>query len=192
MHEPTGVVENLVQILQFTPILQYRIPPPPEMKIVRNLGTLTFQLQNTPPPRKLKLRQILALWDFSVAEYPPPRKIKLRQILALCDFSVAEYPPSPPQIIWNYGRSSQWESLCAKLPHVETLSNPDNYSFVNASQKDRLSTHIITSVPFSDMQFNFLIEWKKLFGEKFLSYEVHTSKWLGVLNSPTWIRHFKK
>ena len=51
MHEPAGVVENLVQILQFTPILQYRIPPPPpEMKIVRNLGTLTFQLQNTPPP----------------------------------------------------------------------------------------------------------------------------------------------
>ena len=49
MHEPAGVVENLVQILQNTPILQYRIPPPP-MKIVRNLGTLTFQLQNSPPP----------------------------------------------------------------------------------------------------------------------------------------------
>ena len=29
MHEPAGVVENLVQILQFTPILQYRIPPSP-------------------------------------------------------------------------------------------------------------------------------------------------------------------
>ena len=28
MHEPAGVVENLVQILQFTPILQNRIPPP--------------------------------------------------------------------------------------------------------------------------------------------------------------------
>ena len=64
MHEPAGVVENLVQILQFTPILQYRIPPPP-MKIVRNLGTLTFQLQNTPPPHL----------NFSVAEYPPPGKI---------------------------------------------------------------------------------------------------------------------
>ena len=55
MHEPAGVVENLVQILQFTPILQYRIPPPPpELKIVRNLGTLTFQLQNTPPPPKIE------------------------------------------------------------------------------------------------------------------------------------------
>ena len=26
-------------------------PPPPKMKIVRNLGTLTFQFQNTPPPQ---------------------------------------------------------------------------------------------------------------------------------------------
>ena len=50
MHEPAGVVENLVQILQFTPILQYRIPPPP--------GNENCQKS----------------WhfDFSVAEYPPP------------------------------------------------------------------------------------------------------------------------
>ena len=104
MHEPAGVVEILVQILQNTPILKYsfrippppkwklseilalwlfsfRIPPPPKwnlseilalwlfsfrippppMKVVRDLGTLTFQFQNTPPPRKLKFRQILAL-----------------------------------------------------------------------------------------------------------------------------------
>ena len=27
MHEPAGVVENLVQILQNTPILKFRIPP---------------------------------------------------------------------------------------------------------------------------------------------------------------------
>ena len=42
MHEPAGVVENLDQILQNTPILKYsfRIPPPPKMKIVRDLGTL--------------------------------------------------------------------------------------------------------------------------------------------------------
>ena len=30
MHEPAGVVEILVQILQNTPILKYRIPPLPE------------------------------------------------------------------------------------------------------------------------------------------------------------------
>ena len=86
------------------------------MKIVRNLGTLTFQVQITPPPRKFKLRQILALCDFSSADYPPqnlnlgrswhfvifqvqitppPRKFKLRQILALCDFSSADYPLPP-------------------------------------------------------------------------------------------------
>ena len=102
MHEPAGVVENLVQILQNTPILKYsfRMPPSPlKMKIVRDLGTLTFQFQNTPlPPRKLKFRQILALCHFSVSEYPsPPRKLKLRQILALCHFSVSEYPLPLPR-----------------------------------------------------------------------------------------------
>ena len=53
MHEPAGVVEILVQILQNTPILKYsfRIPPPPKMKIVRDLGTLTFRFQNTPPKK---------------------------------------------------------------------------------------------------------------------------------------------
>ena len=55
MHEPAGVVENLVQILQNTPILKYRIPPPPKMKIVRDLSTLTFQFQNTPPPPKIEI-----------------------------------------------------------------------------------------------------------------------------------------
>ena len=72
MHEPAGVVEILVQILQNTPILKYsfRILPPPKMKIVRDLGTLTFQFQNTPPPNENCQRS----WhfDFSVSEYPPP------------------------------------------------------------------------------------------------------------------------
>ena len=66
MHEPAGVVEILVQILQNTPILKYsfRIPPP--------------------LPRKWKLSEILALWLFSFRIPPPlPRKLKFRQILAL-------------------------------------------------------------------------------------------------------------
>ena len=65
-------------------------PPPPKMKIVRNLGTLTFKLQNTPPPPPLEFRHFLVLCDFSVAEYPP---LEFRHFLVLCDFSVAEYPP---------------------------------------------------------------------------------------------------
>ena len=101
MHEPAGVVENLVQNSTVYPYSAIQntpppLPPPPKMKIVRNLGTLTFQLQNTPPPNENCQKS----WhfDFSVAEYPPPppRKLKFRQILALCDFSVLEYPP--PQI----------------------------------------------------------------------------------------------
>ena len=138
MHEPAGVVEILVQILQNTPILKYsfRIPPPPsKMKIVRDLGTLTFQFQNTPPPNENCQRS----WhfDFSVSEYPPPppQKWKLSEILALWLFSF-RIPPEN----WNLVRSwhfkifqfqnnwYQWQTMCGKLPHVETLSSPDNYS----------------------------------------------------------------
>ena len=78
MHEPAGVVENLVQILQFTPILQYRIPPPPpEMKIVRNLGTLTFQLQNTPPPENWNLGRSWHFVIFQLQITPPPKEIEI-------------------------------------------------------------------------------------------------------------------
>ena len=122
MHEPAGVVENLVQILQNTPILQYsfRIPPPPKngncqrswhfdfsvteyppppenWNLGRSWHFVTFQLQNTPPPpRKLKFRQILALCDFSVTEYPPPPNWNLGRSWHF-DFSVTEYPPPPPR-----------------------------------------------------------------------------------------------
>ena len=77
MHEPAGVVEILVQILQNTPILKYsfRIPPPPKMKIVRDLGTLTFQFQNTPP--KLKIVRDLGTLTFQFQNTPPPPKIKI-------------------------------------------------------------------------------------------------------------------
>ena len=55
MHEPAGVVENLVQNSTVYPYSAIQNTPPPQMKIVRNLGTLTFQLQITPPPQKLKI-----------------------------------------------------------------------------------------------------------------------------------------
>ena len=74
MHEPAGVVEILVQILQNTPILKYsfRIPPPPKMKIVRDLGTLTFQFQNTPPPPKIEIWADLGTLTFQFRNTPPP------------------------------------------------------------------------------------------------------------------------
>ena len=86
MHEPAGVVENLVQILQNTPILQdsFRIPPPPP--------------ENENCQRSWH-------FDFSVSEYPP--QLKFRQILGLWVFSVTEYPPPPEN--WNLGRSWDFE-----------------------------------------------------------------------------------
>ena len=117
MHEPAGVVENLVQILQFTPILQYRIPPP-KMKIVRNLGTLTFQLQNTPsPPKNWNLGRSWH-FDFSVAEYPPPENENCQKSWHF-DFSVAEHPPPPEN--WNLGRSWHFDFSVAEYPPPRKL-----------------------------------------------------------------------
>ena len=122
-------------------------PPPPKMKIVRDLGTLTFQLQNTPPPRKWKLSEILALWLFSYRIPPPPQNWNLGRSWHLWLFSFQNTPPENEncQRSWHFdfpvteyppphlGRSSQWETMCGKLPHVETLSNPDNYSLMMSS-----------------------------------------------------------
>ena len=125
-------------------IFQLQITPPPgKLKLRQILALCDFSSADYPPPPKLKLSQILPLCDFPVADYPPPPgKLKLRQILALCDFSSADYPP--PSKICNYGRSSQWESMCGKLPHVETLSNPDNYSFVLQKREKRKHESILT------------------------------------------------
>ena len=57
MHEPAGVVEILVQILQFTPILKSTPSPSPPKKNW-NLGRSWH-------------------FDFSVSEYPPPQKIEI-------------------------------------------------------------------------------------------------------------------
>ena len=64
MHEPAGVVEILVQILQNTPYSEKQFqntPPPPKNENSQRVQVREFQ--NTPPPlpRKLKFRQILAL-----------------------------------------------------------------------------------------------------------------------------------
>ena len=55
MHEPAGVVEILVQILQNTPYSE-------------------IQFQNSPPPWKWKLSESPSL---RVSEYPLPPKIEI-------------------------------------------------------------------------------------------------------------------
>ena len=115
MHEPAGVVEILVQILQNTPILKYsfRIPPPPENENCQRSWH----------------------FDFSVSEFPPPpRKIEIWADLGtLRLFSFRIPPPLPPKIEIKADlgtlRLFSFRTMCGKLPHVETLSSPDNYSF---------------------------------------------------------------
>ena len=55
MHEPAEVVENLVQILQNTPILKFRIPPPENWNLGRSWHFEYFQFQNTPLPPKIEI-----------------------------------------------------------------------------------------------------------------------------------------
>ena len=88
------------------PILKYRIPP---------------------PPRKLEFRQILALW---LGRIPLPPKLEFRQILAIWVLTWQNTPPSPQKKIENCQRVQIRELPHRELPHVETLSNPDNYSFL--------------------------------------------------------------
>ena len=137
-------------------LFSFRIPPPlPKMKIVRDLGTLTFQFQNTPlPPPKLKFRQILALWLFSF-RIPPPPNWNLGRSWHFKTFQFQNTPPPPNLNLvksWHFkifqfqNNWYQWHTMCGKLPHVETLSSPDNYSFIfwYTSWNSRL--HMWTSV----------------------------------------------
>ena len=86
-----------------------------------------------------KFYRIPLFWN-TVSEYPPSPENENCQRSWHFDFSVSEYPPPPPPENWNLGRSwhfktfqsqnnwYQWQTMCGKLPHVETLSSPDNYS----------------------------------------------------------------
>ena len=147
---------NLARSWDFEYFQLQNTPPPENWNLARSWDFEYFQLQNTPPPiPKLKFSQILGLWVFSITEYPP-LKIEISQILGLWVFSITEYPPqssnwnlgrswdfeyfqlqnTPPQTPTPPPRSSQWETMCSKLPHVETLSNMDNYSLVLPHKAD--------------------------------------------------------
>ena len=126
----------------------YRIPlfwntvseypsPPRKWKLSEILALWLFSFRIPPPPNWNLGRS----WhfDFSVSEYPPsPQKNWNLGRSWHFDFSVSEYPPPPEN--WNLHRSwhfkiflfhnnwYQWQTMCGNLPHVETLSSPDNYS----------------------------------------------------------------
>ena len=50
---------------------------PPKMKIVRDLGTLTFQFQNPPPPENWNLGRSWHFVTFQFQNIPPPAKIEI-------------------------------------------------------------------------------------------------------------------
>ena len=152
MHEPAGVVENLVQILHNTPILNTpppnencqkswhfnfsvsEYPPcencqkswhfnfsvseyPPQMKIVRNLGTLTFQFQNTPPRENC---QKSWHFNFSVSEYPPPTKNPNFQVFP----TNPKFHNTPPKmkIVRNLGTLTfQFQNTPSQMKIVRNL-----------------------------------------------------------------------
>ena len=113
--------------------------PPPENWNLGRSWHFDFSVSEYPPPENWNLGRSWH-FDFSVSEYsPPPWKLKFRQILALWLFSF-RIPPPPPENLnfvtsWHFkifqcqNNWYQWQTMCGNLPHVETLSSPDNYSF---------------------------------------------------------------
>ena len=69
MHEPVGVVENLVQILRFTPTRT--VHPPPEMKIVRESKSEGPSL-HPPPPENEKCPEWYGKSENVGPSLPPP------------------------------------------------------------------------------------------------------------------------
>ena len=94
MHEPAGVVEILVQILQ---------------------NTLFWNTvsEYPPPPRKWKLSEILALWLFSfrIPPFPPPPENWNLGRSWHFKTSVSESPPN-----WNLGRSWHFKTSVSEYP----------------------------------------------------------------------------
>ena len=77
MHEPAGVVEILVQILQNTPYSEIQFqnsPPTLKMKIVRESKSESFRIP--PPPENWNLGRS---WHFKTFQFQntPPQKIEI-------------------------------------------------------------------------------------------------------------------
>ena len=85
------------------------------MKIVRDLGTLTFQLQNTPPPPENENCQRSWHFDFSVAEYPPPPP-ENRNLGRSWHFVTFQLQNTPPPENRNLGRS--WHFVTFQLQNT--------------------------------------------------------------------------
>ena len=87
------------------------------MKIVRESKSESFRI----PPQNENCHRV-QVREFQNTEYPLNENCQRVQ--------VREFQNTPPPQSFRIPISEyQWETMCGKLPHVETLSNPDNYSF---------------------------------------------------------------
>ena len=152
-------------------LFSFRLPPPPKLKFRQilalchfsvseypppenwNLGIswhfVTFQFQNTPPPPPENWNLGIS-WHFVTFQFqntPPPENWNLGISWHFVTFQFQNTPPPPKKKHWNLGRSSQWETMCVELPHVETLSNPDNYSFPHWSNKSSIAGSAMMLTP---------------------------------------------
>ena len=97
------------------------------------------------PPHlwKLKFRQILELWVLTWQSTPPPN-LNLGRSWNF-EFWLGRVPPSPQWKLWE--SPSPRVSEYRELLYVETLSNPDNYSFVTISTQLFITVSYFLDMP---------------------------------------------
>ena len=120
MHEPAGVVENLVQILQNTPYSVIQNTPP----IKAHLGTLSIFSYRIPPP----FRHILGLWVFSVTEYPP-------HLGTSWDFEYFQLQNTPPHL------GTSWD-----FEYFQLQNTPPARSWYFLGTHTHIHTHIYYAI----------------------------------------------
>ena len=127
MHEPAGVVEILVQILQNTPYSEIQFqntPLPPKMKIVRESKSESFRI----PPRKLKFWNLGRSWHFKTFQFqnPPPKNWNLGRSWHFMTFQFQNTPHpenwSPPN--WNLADLGTLRLFSFRIPPPPPPSPP--------------------------------------------------------------------
>ena len=109
-------------------------------------------------------------------------------------------PPSPPPENWNLGRSwhfkifqfqnnwYQWQTMCDKLPHVETLSSPD-YSFIRLirTAASAVAPWILSS---QVLEFGKKVFWIKIKKYWYVIIKTHFMSFIQMIKMSQWAVFF--